>query len=338
MELLEASRGTIVLGDLALVGGGVLADATIDFCTYGRLNACGDNCILLPTYYTGTDRSYAGLIGPGRALDPAHYFIVIPNMFGNGRSRSPSHLGMARAAFPSVDIIDNVRAQHRLLTERLGIRRLALVTGWSMGGIQAWHWAAMYPDMVSALLPVCGNARCWPLNQVFLEGVKAALTADPVYAGGAYSQQPVNGLRAFGRAYCGWAYSAAFFREERYRELGAGSLEAFLASWEDEHLDWDAGDLLAMLQTWITADIGKIDPIGGFAGVLSGIKARTIAMPCDRDAYFTVEEAAIEIAAVPRGELRVLSSPYGHCAGAPSRFPAETAQIEAAMAELLDAG
>jgi homoserine O-acetyltransferase len=325
------------LGTLRLSGGACLDEAFITYATYGRLNQAGDNCVLLPTYYTGSHHSYAALIGPGRALDPARHFIVIPNMFGNGLSSSPSHrpAGPARAAFPAVSLHDNVAAQFRLV-EALGVRRIALAAGWSMGAMQAYYWAALHPGMVANLLPICGAARCWPLNRAFLHGVKAALTADAAYAGGAYFLPPAAGLRAFGRVYAGWAYSARFFREGLYRQLGAPTLEDFLLAWEDEHLAWDAGDLLAMLGTWAAADIGDLPGCGGdWMRALARIEARTIVMPCDTDAYFTLEENALEVAAIPGAELRPLVSPYGHCAGAPGRFPAESAEIARAMRELL---
>lgn len=328
--------GHFSLGDVTLRSGAVLTDAVLVYATWGKLNAAGDNCILLPTYYTGTHQSYAQLIGPGRALDPERYFIVSPNTFGNGVSSSPSHrpVGAMRAAFPAVDIHDNVTCQHRLLHEHLGVRHVALASGWSMGAMQSYYWAAAYPEMVQALLPVCGTARCWPLNRVFLEGVAAALRADGNYSGGAYLEPPVAGLKAFGRAYCGWAYSAPFFREALYRQLGAESLEAFLVQWEDEHLAFDAGDLLAMLTTWTNADIGTL-PSVDYRAALARITARTIVMPCRYDAYFTAEEAAHEAAFIPGARVEALDSVYGHCAGAPGRFPVETAQIEHAMRELL---
>jgi homoserine O-acetyltransferase len=329
----------VSLGAVDLVHGGRLGDAVIVYATYGRLNERGDNAVLLPTYYTGSHDSYAGWIGPGQALDPAKHFIVIPDMFGNGWSTSPSHwpAGPVRAGFPRVDIQDNVACQHRLLTETLGVKRLALVAGWSMGAMQAYAWAAMYPHMVKALLPVCGAARCWPLNRVFLEGVRAALTADAAWARGAYLDPPVSGLRAFGRAYCGWAYSARFFRDRLYRGLGADTLEDFLTAWEDEHLVWDAGDLLAMLDSWAAGDIASLAG-GDYAQALGRIEARTIVMPSDTDAYFTLEENAIEAGCIDGAVLRPLVSPYGHCAGAPGRFAAETAEIERAMRTLLADG
>jgi homoserine acetyltransferase len=72
------------------------------------------------------------------------------------------------------------------LVEQFGISTIALVYGWSMGGMQAYHWAAVHPDMVERAAVVCGSARCSPYNHVFLEGVKAALTADPAFSDGRF--------------------------------------------------------------------------------------------------------------------------------------------------------
>jgi homoserine O-acetyltransferase len=233
-------------------------------------------------------------------------------------------------------VVDNVLCQHRLLGEAIGVRSIALVAGWSLGAIQAYHWAALYPEMVRALLPFCGSASCWPLNDVFLQGVRAALTADPEFAAGRYLSPPQRGLRAFGRAYAGWAYSASFFRNRLYRNLGYEDVDALLSAWEAEHLAWDANDLLAMLWTWIRADIGALPGCGGdYRAGLARVQARTIVMPCTDDQYFTLAENQIEAAALSHAELRPIESPYGHCAGAPGRFAEETMLIETAMRELL---
>lgn len=334
MARLQPTVDRLALGDVTLASGATLPGAELVYATYGTLNASGDNCVLLPTYYTGTHASYARWIGEGRALDPARYFIVIPNMFGNGVSTSPSH-GLG-ADFPTVSILDNVACQHRLLTETLGVKRIAMVAGWSMGALQSVAWAAAYPDMVETLFSLCGASRCWPLNRVFLEGVAAALKADGDWADGRYETPPIRGLRAFGRAYCGWAYSAEFFREGLYANLGPKTLDAFLRAWEREHEDWDANDLLAMLNTWVTAEIGDLPGCDGdYRVALGRIQARTVLSPCDTDSYFTVAENAIERALIPGAELRPIVSPYGHCAGAPGRFAKETAFVERRFAALL---
>ncbi len=325
------------LGDVPLARGGVLRDAKLAYKTFGRLNAARDNCVVFPTYYTGSHDSNARMIGAGRALDPARWFIVVPNLFGNGVSASPSNAAPEQrgAAFPLVTIADNVACQHRLVHDELGVARVALATGWSMGALQAWQWAVDYGDYVAALLPFCGAARCSPHNRVFIEGVRAALRADPVFARGHYTERPTAGLKAFGRVYAGWAYSQAFFREGLYRRLGLATLEDFLVAWEDEHLCWDANDLLAKLDTWAAADVSASRHGGDLAQALGAVTARAIVMPCDQDLYFTLEDNRLEAALVPGAELRPLLSPYGHCAGAPGRFAAEMAFVERAMQDLL---
>src|SRR6516165_12201516 len=125
-------------------------------------------------------------------------------MFGNGLSSSPSHTPAPCAGprFPNVTAYDNVRQQYRLVTEKFGIETIKLVTGWSMGGLQTYHWGALFPDMVERILPFQGSAKCSRHNFVFLEGVKAALSADAAFKDGWYGDvKPNRGLRAMARVY-----------------------------------------------------------------------------------------------------------------------------------------
>jgi len=153
-----------------LQSGELLHDAKLHYATYGELNQSKDNAILMPTYYTGTHHSNEAFFGPRRAIDTDKYFVVVPNLFGNGLSSSPSNTGSStqtNSQFPAITIFDNVECQHRLLTEVLGVRRLRLATGWSMGAIQVYHFAALYPDMVDTLLPFCGSRGGTESGSVF---------------------------------------------------------------------------------------------------------------------------------------------------------------------------
>ena len=172
------------LGNFELQSGVVLPGAQLAYKTYGELNANRDNVVVLPTFYTGSHLRNEGFFGAGRAIDPARHFVVSVNMFGNGISSSPSNTPAPfnAANFPDITLFDNIHAQYRLLTEDLGVERIALVTGWSMAGCQSFQWAAQYPDFVNAILPFCASAKTSEHNIVFLEGVKAALQADSVYA------------------------------------------------------------------------------------------------------------------------------------------------------------
>ena len=91
--------------------------------------------------------------------------------------------------------------QQRLLAEVFGIERVALVYGFSMGAQQAFHWAALFPDRVERIAPICGSAKTSADNFVFLEGFKAALTADPVWPDGGFATPPTRGFQAMGRVY-----------------------------------------------------------------------------------------------------------------------------------------
>jgi homoserine O-acetyltransferase len=329
---------TWVAGDLELQSGEVLPDAQLAYKTYGELNASQDNVVVLPTFYTGSHLRNEGFFGPGRAIDPARHFVVSVNLFGNGISSSPSNTPapFGAASFPQITLYDNVRAQYRLLTEELRVKRVALVTGWSMAGCQSFQWAAQYPDFVDAILPFCASAKTSEHNIVFLEGVKAALQADAVYADGNYSSPPIKGLKAFGRIYAGWAFSQTFYREQMYRLKGFDCAEELLQDWEQDHLDWDANDLLCKLWTWQQGDISA-NPLynGDFKAALNAIKAKTIVIVCDNDLYFRVEDNQIEIEHITDAELRIYESPWGHCVASPGNDPEFERYLDQAISELL---
>ena len=194
------------LGDIILQSGLTLRGAKLAYKTYGTLNAQKDNVVVFPTFFSSNHTANEPMIAPGMALDPEHYFIVVPNLFGNGLSSSPSNTPQPydRARFPAITYYDNIMCQHRLVTEKFGVDRIALVCGFSMGAQQSYHWGALFPDMVQRIAAWCGSAKTSPHNYVFLEGVKAALSADDAGQGGWYQKPPTRGFRAMARVYAGW--------------------------------------------------------------------------------------------------------------------------------------
>src|SRR5438045_9476442 len=116
-----------------------------------------------------------------------------------------------------------VRVQQRRLSGVLGIDRVKLVYAFSLGAQQACHWGALFPDRVERIAPICGSAKTSPHNFVFLEGVKAALTADAAWQDGWFASTPTRGFQAMGRVYAGWGLSQAFYREKESRKLGYSS-------------------------------------------------------------------------------------------------------------------
>jgi homoserine O-acetyltransferase/O-succinyltransferase len=326
-------------GDVVLQSGLTYRNARLAYKTHGALDKDKSNVIVYPTSYGAQHYDLEWAIAQDKALDPTKYFIVIVNKFGNGLSSSPSNTPppFDRARWPHFTMTDNVRSQQRLLHEVFGIDRVKLVYGFSMGAQQGFHWAALFPDRVERIAAICGSAKTSPHNFVFLEGVKAALTADPAWQDGWFAAPPVRGFQAMARVYAGWGLSQAFYRQEEWRKLGFSSLEDFLVgSWEANFRRRDANDLLAMLWTWQHADISANELYSGdLDKALRAITADALVMPCETDLYFTVEDNRREVAHMPRAELRPIPSIWGHRAGNPAQNPVDAKFLDDAVKELL---
>jgi homoserine O-acetyltransferase/O-succinyltransferase len=320
-------HATYRLGDLPLTGGGRLTDATIVYAVHGSLDRERGNAVLCPTFFAGDHTGYDWLIGSGRPLDTDRYCVVVPGLFGNGCSSSPSN-HPSGPAFPAVSARDNVAAQHRLITEELGITRLALVTGWSMGAMHTYQWAVSHPDLVDRIAPVCGSAATSEAGRVFLAGLGAALR------GGGPGDA---GRRAAARLFAGWAASHGFWTDRLYRELGFTDREAYLTGfWEELFVAKQASDLLAQVSTWESSDVGATPGFaGGTRAALASIRAETVLLPGLRDLCFAAQDEAEAARVIPRATLRVIPGVWGHLAGA-GATENDRAFISAALTRLLE--
>jgi len=324
-------------GNVVLHSGAYLPATRIAYRTHGTLNADRSNAILFPTWFGGQHDANEWIIGPGHALDPSRYFIVVVNILGNGMSSSPSNTPAPTDGprFPLVTVLDNVILQQRLLAEAFGIERLALVVGRSMGAQIAFQWGAWFPDAMAALLPFVGSARTSPHNWVFLENVKAAITSDPDWCGGDYAVQPTLAFRRMRLVFDSWGLSQAFYRQGLHLQMGFDTTADFINR-PMPASNADANNVLAQAATWQAADLSANRRFqGDYAAALRTITARTIVMPSRTDLYFPPEDSEIEISHMPNAELRVIPSVWGHRAGAPGTDPADTAFIEAAINDLL---
>ncbi|KAH8589990.1 homoserine acetyltransferase family protein-like protein [Bisporella sp. PMI_857] len=324
---------TFKLGDWKLQSGQSIPDAEIAYKTFGDPKS---PAIIYPTWYSGSIADNEWLIGENQVLNPKNYFIIVTALFGNGQSTSPSNSNIR--PFPKVAFFDNVRAQHTLVTEHLGIKHARAVIGWSMGAAQTYQWATSYTDFMDICVPFCGAAKTSLHNQVFLEGVKSALLAAKKHPSAGVSQDGVFpkgedyrvwtneekniGLRAFGRVYAGWGFSQAFYRKKLYETaLGFKDLEDFMVNfWESWALSKDPENLLVMLHTWQSGDCSKQEPYNGdFKAAMQAIKAKMLVLPGKTDLYFPPEDSEIEVANMQPGVGKVEEFPsiWGHWAGGP---------------------
>jgi homoserine O-acetyltransferase len=325
-------RREFVIHGFRTDGGVVLPEARVVYTTLGTLNPAGDNTVLLPSHYMANFNGYNWLIGEAnrldaagragavdRALDPARDFIVLTELFGNGRSSSPSNTPepFHGPRFPIVTIRDNVDAVHRLLTQELHVNHLRAIIGFSMGAEQAFQWAVSYPTFVDAIVATSGTAKCYGHGFVRLEGQIAALTTDPAWRDGDYSTPPVKGLEAFGMVWAGWLYSQEWWRQELWRTNAA----TFEQAWQGfrRRFSADANDYILQARTWQRHDVGTT---AGFDGnteqALRSIKARVLYMPSETDLYFPVTDARYEQAFIADVTFTPIPSLWGHTAGAAS--------------------
>jgi homoserine O-acetyltransferase len=199
----EPAQGDFVIRDFKFDSGQTLPELKLHYRTIGepKRDAAGvvRNAVLI---LHGTGGSGAGflseqfggaLFGPGQLLDATKFFIILPDNVGHGQSSKPSH-GL-RAKFPRYGYNDMVTAQHRLLTEHLGVNHLRLVMGTSMGGMHTWVWGEKYPDFMDALMPLASlPVQISGRNRMMRRMVIDSIKNDPDWNNGEYKQQPMRGL------------------------------------------------------------------------------------------------------------------------------------------------
>ena len=318
----EPVEHTFVIHNFHTESGATLPEAKVVYGTYGHLNAAGDNAILLPSHYMADMRGYEWLIGPGKALDPARQFLITSELFGNGRSSSPSNTPepFRGPRFPVTTIRDNVEAVHQLLTRELGVRHLEAVIGFSMGAQQAFQWAVSYPDYMDRIVATSGTAKTYGHGIVRLESEITALTTDPAFQGGDYKEEPMKGIQAFSLVWTAWLFSQEWWREELWKsEEPAGTTFAQVVDHYKTNFipGADANNLILQMHTWEQHDVGATPGFGGDVGkALGSIKAQVLYMPSATDLYFPVEDARYEAPFIPHCSLMPIPSLWGHPAGA----------------------
>ena len=330
------------IGDLQLEEGGTIRNCQLAVATFGSLNSSRDNAILVPTWYSGTSKIMEQVyIAKGRALDPDKYFIIVINQIGNGLSTSPHNTPLpgGHGNFPHVRIGDDVRAQHKLLTEQLGIATLALIVGGSMGAQQTYEWAVRYPDMVRRAAPIAGTATNTMHDFLFTETLVDAITSDPGYAGGFYksSADVREGLLRHAKMWAVMGWSTEFFATGRPAQLGFTSLDDFIVNFMFAYfMPMDPNDLLCMAWKWQRGDVSR-HTNGDLAAALERVTAKMYVMPISHDMFFPPADCERECKLVPGAEFRVLNSIDGHLA----LFGADRSlltQLDGHLKELLATG
>ncbi|TCD68286.1 hypothetical protein EIP91_011252 [Steccherinum ochraceum] len=308
------------------LAGAVLPDAVTAYRTYGDPK---NPAIVFPTCYTGRLDNFGCIgqdymIGEDKVLNPSKYYIVTFGLFSNGESSSPSNTPAPYDGpnFPKVTYEDNIRAQHAVLTKKLGLEKIYAVIGFSMGAMQAYYWAAMYPQFIA----LCGAAKTSDHSKAMIAGLKSVMVNSTDFHGGHYTRQATQGIRSFCR----------FYRKKMFLFNGMyNDVDNFLrGEWEDGYLAaWDANDLLVLLETWNLGDISKLDVHsvrdvslrtkeekvigdGNLEAALGRIRPKGLIMPCNTDLFFTPEDNEAELKHMKNARMVVINSDWGHQAAA----------------------
>ena len=327
------------VGDFKLESGESIRDFCVSYVTHGTLNAAKSNAILMVTALGGNHHRIDYLIGPGRALDPAKYFIIATDAIGNGLTTSPSNSkSQPRMQFPRFNIRDMVNSAHRIPVDKFGIQKLVAVAGASMGGMQGLQYAVSHPDMMHGVISLIPLARTPAWSTGITEMLRQTIMTDPEWKGGNYASQPERAMRLWG----GWL-SGTIVRTPQYHEaLFPNNMDVVAHLKRAQDGNWkriDANDWI--YQSW-AYDAHNVGTTPGFNGdykkALRAIKAKVLIMAGSGDLLnpeYEAREAAsyiTDVRYVPLNETR----PMGHVSAAGISAPENELQ-NAEIARFLDA-
>ena len=324
MSTSPETRSSTLPRPFALESGVDLPEVTVAYRTWGRLAPSGDNAVLVCHALTGSadvDSWWPALLGPGRALDPERDYVVCTNVLGScygttgPTSPRPGGGEPWGPEFPAITVRDMVRVQREALAV-LGVRRLRLVIGGSLGGMQALEWAATFPDLVAAVAVIAAPGRHPAWGTALGAAQRAAIAADPRFRGGRYpaAEGPRDGLAAARMiAMCSYRSPASF--DQRFgREVGADGrfeVERYLQHHGDALVArFDANTYLALVAAMDSHDIAR--GRGAWEDVLRTLLVPTLLVAIDSDVLYPSAELEELAELLPDASLVTLSSPHGH--------------------------
>lgn len=327
-HLLSPETQIYTIPEPVLLESGVsLPQVEVAYRTWGKLNASGDNAVLVCHALTGgadADEWWAPLLGPGRCVDPEQDFVICSNILGSCYgttgpiSKSPATGQPYGPTFPAITVRDMVQVQARLV-QGLGVRSLRMVIGGSLGGMQVLEWALLYPDMVQSLVPIATSGRhsAWCIG--ISETQRQAIYADPNWQGGYYAgdRPPAQGLAtARMMAMCMYRSWASF--EDRFGRQPAQdqadepfSVVRYLHHHGDKLVNrFDANTYVTLTQAMDSHDLGR--DRGDYTTVLSQIHQPTLVVAIDSDVLYPPVEQQELATHIPNAELAWISSRHGH--------------------------
>ncbi len=326
------------LGEFEFEGGGKIPNLRMSYVTHGTLNVAKDNAILFEHGFGANHHTLDHLIGPGQPLDTDKYFIICVDVLGNTQtafehSTSPTNSGL-KMKFPLYNARDMVRAQHKLVTEGLGISHLLAITGISSGGDHSIQFAVSYPEFMDGIFPLSGGAL-WTSQGFFFGSLMISIIEScDGWEGGNYDENPkrcaANALSVL----------IPYFYSRDWWDQYVDTPEAYTNwrnQWGDYYLDvQDARDLYYRA---IANGMGWVGDTPGFNGdlnaALGSIKANTLFIYSLHDQFFLPNQIEVQVNAIPNARAVAIDSNAGHliCCNAD---PKATWEMSKAITGFLD--
>ena len=308
-------------GPFELESGSALPELRIAYHTYGRMNAARDNVVWVCHALTANSEVadwWPHTVEKGRFLDPELWFVVCANILGSHYGTTgPLHVNPATGrpwygSFPPFTIRDIVRA-HRLLADALGVGRIAMLVGSSVGWFQAVEWAVMEPERIEGLVLIATDAKASPWNIAIDETQRMAIEADTTFG----EERPDAGMKGLAAAR---ALGLLSYRGPEGYNLTQQDREenpvlhraCTYQRYQGEKLcrRYNAYSYHAILDAFDTHDVGR--GRGGVEAALGKIRARTLVVGITTDIIFTPGEMRRLNARIPGSRYCEIDSPFGH--------------------------
>lgn len=300
--LAQSEQKFAELGDFKLENGEVIQDCKLGYRTFGKLNADKSNAILFPTWFGGKSDQLTGNFGKGKMVDDTRFFIIAVDAIGNGISSSPSNSRKQPGEqFPLFGIRDMVNAEHKLVTQVLGIKQLHAVMGISMGGMQTFEWMVAYPEMMKRAVPIVGTTYqtafdllLWSTELKVIEEVRKLDTSENA---GAALVGRIHALALFTPAY-------------RNSATPPKEFEAFIKKEEQNYLDtFKTDDWASQLKAMMAHNVGK--KFNSMQQAAQAVKAKVLVVVARQDMMVN-PDPAVEFGKLIKAELLEVNNVCGH--------------------------
>ena len=321
--LAEGEQQFAALGNCKLDSGQEIEGCRLGYRTWGKLNPESTNAILFPTWFGGTSKDIAGMIGEKGLADPAKYFVIVVDSLGNGISSSPSNSKtQPRMAFPVFTTRDMVRSEYRLVTESLHLKHLHAVMGVSMGGIQAFEWMVDYPDFMDVAIPIVGTPRPSSYDLTLWQLEDDMIRSSPEWRNGEYETNPhIRLLTILGEL-------SGSSPGHYAREVTRQAFPARYASYGHANgAEFDINNRLYQLHAILHHDVAEG---GTMEDAAKRVHAKVFILPSQQD-HIVNPGPALEFARLLNAKTMLLTSDCGH--GAPG---CEADKVNPAVRAFLD--